>query len=82
MGDVAGFETYTIYEKPKDFPTSFVVRRWTVGPGVLDPQPDPAPLLIAPTLATARAALALHVPGLSCLPRDPTDDSVIVETWI
>lgn len=74
--------TYTIYERPKDFPRSFVVRRWTMRSGVADPTPDLEPLIIAPTLDTARAALELRVPGLFCLTREEGDDPVIVETWI
>jgi hypothetical protein len=79
---MAELATYAIYEKPRDFPESFVVRRWTVRGGVLDPVADPEPLVVADSLEAARRGLEDVVPGLFRLSREPGDDSVIVETWI
>jgi hypothetical protein len=68
---------YVITEKPSDFPEHFVVRRQAIGPGGSvhwDPEAK-----TAPTLADARK----HVPpGLIRFARAPSDDPVIVETWL
>ena len=64
---------YAIYEKPLDYPESFVVRRW------VGMTPDQHPTAVVPTLTAARQ----QVPdGLICLPRYRSDDPVIVEVWI
>lgn len=62
---------FVIYERPNDFPESFVVRRFELDQAT-------AEHCIAPTLAQARAALP---PLLSVLPRQPEDDPKIVEVW-
>ena len=64
-----------IYEKPSDYPNSFVVRRWRVtGEG-----PMPMEAYPAPTLKEARKFVPRE---LYRLPRDPSDDKTIVEVWI
>jgi hypothetical protein len=70
-------EIWVIYDRPKDYPIYFVLRRWFVGS---DGQQRPeGRALLANTLDEARA----YVPyGLCCLARDPSDDPKIVETWI
>lgn len=66
----------TIYEHPSDYPDHFVVRVWEVG---------------AKDMRTAGVHLANSLEGARrmvphrfdyCIPRDETDDPVIVETWI
>lgn len=71
--------TFTIYEKPKDYPDKFVVRRWAVVRGRPNPVPDPKAWAVADSLEMARKALP---PGLVCTQRYPGDDPVIVETWV
>lgn len=69
---------YVIYEKPKDFPTGFVVRKMVIQRG--NPIPIPAGVLgTADTLEKARQFLP---PGLTNLHRDPRDEPQIVETWM
>ena len=68
---------WVIYERPKDYPDGFVVRRQSAVPG--------GQILIdrvaqyAPDLETARR---LVPPGLVMLTRNAEDDPVIVETWL
>lgn len=72
---------WTIYAHPLDFPDSFVVRGHTATAS--GSVADPEPLAVTSTLIDAQAAL-LHLvgPALYCLPREPDDDPIIVETWI
>lgn len=68
---------WTIYDHPRDFPHSFVVRGFTIRAGV-EPIPDQLPKL-ADTLDQARQ----HVPpGLYRMERQVDDDPNIVETWL
>jgi hypothetical protein len=68
---------YTIYERPLDYPSGYVVRMWTVGPGgTIEPSRFAD---YAPTLDQARACLP---DGLYRLEREPGDDPAILETWI
>lgn len=71
-----GLPMWTIYERPRDYPAGFVVRR-----SVTDPTGcyHDAAAQYAPDLASARA---LVPPGLQLLPRFPDDDPVIVEVWL
>lgn len=68
---------WTIYERPADYPDSFVVRRWTIR--AAGPEPDLQPLAVVTTLEQARASLP---PGLVCLTRSPDDPPCVVEVWI
>ena len=67
---------WVIYERPRDYPEYFVVRRWRVdraGASALE-----ACALVA-SLADARE----HVPrGAVNIGREPEDDPVIVESWV
>lgn len=67
---------WTVYEKPTDFPTMFVARRWEViGPAAV----ATSEALFAYDLERLREQLP---PGLVMLARHPEDDSTIVETWL
>lgn len=66
----------TIYWDPSDYPGRFVVRRWTA---TNPPTPDPKACAVCLTLTEARAAVP---DGLVRIPRHPTDDPVIIETWV
>jgi hypothetical protein len=72
MERVSSSELFVIYERPRDYPAHFVVRRW-IG---AEPTEDFA---IADTLESARAELP-H--GLYRIPHQPGEDSVIAETWV
>lgn len=67
---------HTIYKHPKDYPTKFVVRKFTARTGItiVDNNAETADTLIE--------ARQLVPPGLYRLNRSPIDDPVIVETWI
>lgn len=67
------FSLWTVYERPSDFPNSFVARRFTLA----GPTDD---LIIGPTLDALRQRLAAC--GLYMIPRSPDDDPVIVESWL
>jgi hypothetical protein len=69
-------DMFVVYDRPKDFPTSIVVRRWEVRAGESRPTDS---VWTAPTLAEARAQLP---PGLHLLGRWPEDDPCIAEVWL
>lgn len=64
---------YAIYDHPKDYPDSFVVRRW------VGQVPDVIPTGVADTLEQARALIPR---GLSRIPHQASEDPIIAETWI
>lgn len=66
---------WTIYERPKDYPTQFVARRFEA----TDPPKATSDLLLADDLDGIRNMLPA---GLYCLPRQLGDDPVIIETWL
>jgi hypothetical protein len=68
----APLEMFTIYERPRDYPAHFVVRRFENG----DPTSDFA---IALDLRGARNEVPL---GLVRLARHPADEPHIVEVWL
>ncbi len=68
---------FTIYERPLDFPDSYVVRSWEVVPGQMEP--IPGSFALKPTLEAAREFVPA---GLFRMPRHSEDDSYIVETWL
>lgn len=68
---------YAIYDKPSDYPESFVMRLWHIYPGI-EPLPT-TKVEVAPTLEEIRQ----HIPeGFACISRFPNDDPKIVEVWI
>jgi hypothetical protein len=64
----------TIYEKPLDYPTSYVARLWdgTVPKGL--------PFVVLAD--TIRELRDLIPKSMWVMPRAPTDDPTIVETWL
>ncbi len=67
---------WTIYEKPKDHPDKYVVRRHVIEPGKTYPTGDFA---LFDTLEEARE----YIPeGCTDIGRYDEDDPVIVESWI
>lgn len=67
---------WTIFERPRDFPEGYVVKRWTSRP---DGTVDDLVKQFASTLQQARAQVP---PGLTCLPRFFDDDPAILEVWL
>ena len=68
-------EIFTIYDRPTDYPTGFVVRRSEIRPEGIVPKEAHT----APDLASARALVPR---GLLRMPRCPDDDPVICELWL
>lgn len=68
---------WTVYDRPKDAPSEYVVRLWFCASGQLNPIPGPARTF--PSLEEARASIPL---GRVRLERAESDDSVILETWL
>jgi hypothetical protein len=77
MSDDDALSMWTIYDHPKDFPNHYVARLYQV-----DKQGPRA----SATVVAAETLEALRRPlrniGLTRLPRDPSDDPVIIETWV
>ncbi len=67
---------WTIYEKPRDYPNNFVVRKHIVRQGETFPTNT---FMVTSTLKQARLCLP---PGLFNLGRQPEDEPQIVETWV
>jgi hypothetical protein len=73
MSELTG---WAVYDHPRDYPQSFVARRWVGIAGKMIPTAD---MFVAETLDEVRALLP---PGLVYFPRRRGDDPVIVETWL
>lgn len=68
---------WTIYEKPLDYPDSFVLRRWRVlGDNRIVPDEG---CFLTKTLEGARELIPQ---GLCNIGRYPCDDPAILEVWI
>lgn len=77
LGPNNSLSTLTIYDSPRDCHGRWVVRECHIGPGTLRMAP------IAFVFGSLNAARRWCVSsGLIRLPREPGDDTVIVETWI
>jgi hypothetical protein len=70
---VQGLEIWTIYDHPRDFPNTFVARRF-----MYDRPTDR--VITAPNVETLRSWFRQR--GLCRIPRDPLDDPKIVECWL
>lgn len=67
---------WIVYEKPLDYPNSWVARRWAI---YEVPQPTPE-MLISPSLEVLEDILRRY--GFSKLAPMPDDEPQIVATWI
>lgn len=67
-----------MYDHPKDYPDTFVARRFETGGG------EPAPMVTADMVTGSLDLIrqSMLMCGLYCLPRNEGDDSRIVETWL
>jgi hypothetical protein len=83
MGENLGgpfyLEMFTVYERPRDYPDKFVVRRWWIGKELGKPTPDADWFYVADTLEEVRARVPAHCVRME---RHPSDDLRIVEVWI
>ena len=64
---------WVIYDHPKDYPNSYVARRWELDRPTTD-------IIVCPRLDAIRHEMQIR--GLACLARNPNDDSKIVECWV
>ena len=71
---------FTVYENPRDYPGSFVVRRFYVDGSSV--QHAALPLVVTDTLDEARAAIRRAHPVAVCMARNDGDEPQIVESWI
>jgi hypothetical protein len=67
---------WTVYDHPRDFPHSYVARRFEVGQDGAHPTED----FIQGDLAIIRKSFSQC--GLVCLTRDESDEPQIMETWL
>lgn len=67
---------YVVYERPRDYPTSYVVRRHAITPQGHYATPDHT---IHATLEEARAAVPQWMVRMV---RHPNDEPQIVECWV
>ena len=71
-------EAWVIYDRPSDYPTLFVARKWLVLPDNPTPQPT-SDALFDLSLDVLRSRLPS---GLFRVPRTKNDDVTIVEVWL
>jgi hypothetical protein len=69
---------WTIYDSPRDYPGLFVARLFLICIGELEPV-GTGKVFLAETLEGVRNQLP---PGLYRMPRDPSDEPAIVESWL
>jgi hypothetical protein len=67
---------FIIYERPRDYPHHYVMRRWTIGAGALEAD---GYCIIAPTLEEIRSHVPVHCVRID---RAPQDEPQIVEAWL
>jgi len=70
-------EMWVVYDHPRDFPNTFVARKWTVGNGRAERPTDD--IIVSPEITALRKMLALK--GLICTVRHPTDEPQVMEVW-
>lgn len=76
---------WIIYDHPKDFPEGYLARRCEIGQtSELGPKGEVSPRFTGDIIIGQLADLRKNFSrcGLVCLTRDPSDDPVIVETWL
>ena len=69
-------DMWAVYQQPRDYPDSYVARRYIIAPGATMATVD---MFIADSLAELHALLP---PGLHRIERDVNDDPRILETWV
>lgn len=74
---MTGLSMWVVYDHPRDYPNSFIARRWIADANRITATEDIAK-------AATIEALQLHFrkQGLVKINRSPTDDPKIVETWL
>lgn len=76
-------EMFTLYEKPRDFPNDYILRKWEVYSGQ-----EPRPChIVSKFEADGRDSAIDYVNRLFAnhkilLPRSESDDPIVVGTWM
>lgn len=73
----AALAIWTVYDHPSDFPDVFVARKYLAGQGVAVATDD---TITSPSIEALREVFLQK--GLTCIVRDASDDSKIVESWL
>lgn len=68
---------WVIYDRPTDFPQSFVARLWQLQNGQMVPRDQ---VQTHPKLEVLRNEFRKQ--GLTCIPRFTSDDPKIIEVWL
>lgn len=71
---------YTIYDHPSDYPDQYVIKKWDVQKGNTEPVQDPRYVYAGTDLEVCRDQMRNM--GLVLMPREDSDDIVIIESWI
>ena len=74
-------EMFTVYYSPADYPGEYVVRRWTADGSGPDPVPDKELFMRTVSFHQVREKLEQEM-GLTFINRHPSDDRVIVGTFL
>jgi len=69
---------WVLYDHPRDCPDAYVAREWLFERDRVIPTES---VIKAPELETLREIMLTQM-GKTCLPRNPTDDPVIIESWV
>jgi hypothetical protein len=72
-----GFELWTVYDRPRDFPHTFVARRFVITAGHISPTDD---YIVCADVERIRTELIKR--GYARLVRHPQDDPKIIEVWV
>jgi hypothetical protein len=75
--DDNGLDMWVVYWSPRDYPNTYVARKWRIFAGDL-PMPI-SEMFTSPSLAELRALLP---PGAVNIGRMPQDEAQIVEVWV
>jgi len=68
---------WVVYEKPRDFPESWVARRWAIYNNTAQPTPE---VMVSPTLAALDDVFLER--GYAKLARSEHDEPHIVCSWV
>lgn len=71
--------TWVIYDRPSDYPSTFVARLWLVEGHSTEPMPTDH-MFACSYIEVIRDGLRRA--GLVCFPRKDNDDPAILETWM
>ncbi len=71
-------DNYVVFDSPEDYPGLFVVRRFVVTQGKIDPDEDP--YMLGSDYYLIEREMAIK--GLFRIPRSQEDPPSLMETWV